>query len=578
VDDVGVRGSTISGTRKLSYVVRVQQPGRIELGELSLPFWDPERDSYRVARAQLGAIEVKPNPKAAKSALPPDADRLAGIVGVRKSLGAAAEPRRPWSDSAWYWLVLLLAPLGVVVAAGGARLTRHLCERAGPRVSRAESARPRARGQRAAPTTSRSPRPRGARPGRGNCRFHRLRARRVARRSRRARAKGVASELASELRALLDACERDSIHRARARTGRDADLGARGPQSSRSPRGNGRSVPPPASAPKHADLPSRAMLANSIERSWKGRRMRPLGVRSPRLAATASAAPDATPKRSRIGGHGARTGAWDEAIDQLELWPIAVSVILTRPDRAVAYVERARTPGARPGDLDARCARRNTPSSSDRRQRGRSCARTRRARSPKARVRARSRSRPDRRWRAPSWLLPERVWETAALVGSFALHGRLRAALLLEAPAPPPGSRHHASVGTLILRSPVAHAGRAKLPHILRSRRGGRTRRAPSTNAARQSAPPSLAAKPRSRRAPACTCVERRGLLAKVEWGHHARLGRRGSAQGQCHGAEQVSVSNRNFIRASPACRRSPTSKMIPSRPPRSRSRSCCRR
>jgi hypothetical protein len=130
VDDVEVRGSTVSGTRKLGYIVRVQRAGKLELGELSLPFWDPERDAYRVARAQLGTVDVQPNPDQSYDPDKAIGDRLQGIVTPRKSLGAASAPRRPWSDSIWYWLLLALGPLGVALTGGGIRAARRLHERA----------------------------------------------------------------------------------------------------------------------------------------------------------------------------------------------------------------------------------------------------------------------------------------------------------------------------------------------------------------------------------------------------------------------------------------------------------------
>lgn len=130
VDDVEIRGSAIGGTRKLSYVVRVTTPGRIDLGELTLPYWDPDRDAYRIAKATLGSLEVQENPQGAPAEPPKDTDRLAGIAAPRKTLGAPPVSDARWADSPWFWLLLVAGPLGLVLGGGAARLGRRVAERA----------------------------------------------------------------------------------------------------------------------------------------------------------------------------------------------------------------------------------------------------------------------------------------------------------------------------------------------------------------------------------------------------------------------------------------------------------------
>jgi hypothetical protein len=109
----------VQGSRTFSYVVKLSEPGQIDLGEVTLPYWDPRRQRYFTARAPLGAIVVKPNPNA--KAAPPDnkpIDRLAGVLKAREQLGPFVEPSRPLSDRPGFFGLLLLAPLGVVVAGG----------------------------------------------------------------------------------------------------------------------------------------------------------------------------------------------------------------------------------------------------------------------------------------------------------------------------------------------------------------------------------------------------------------------------------------------------------------------------
>jgi hypothetical protein len=112
-------GGVVQGSRTFSYVVRMTEPGKIDLGELTLPYYDPKRHEYAVARAKLGEIEVKTNPNAVKAKLEPKPnDRLAGVLRARDTLGPPAAAQKPLSDRSGFWAALLLAPFGVVFAGG----------------------------------------------------------------------------------------------------------------------------------------------------------------------------------------------------------------------------------------------------------------------------------------------------------------------------------------------------------------------------------------------------------------------------------------------------------------------------
>jgi hypothetical protein len=67
----------------------------------------------------LGSINVKPNPNAKSAAVEakPD-DRLAGILKPRDALGSFPAPQKPLADAWGFWLGLLLAPFGMVLAGG----------------------------------------------------------------------------------------------------------------------------------------------------------------------------------------------------------------------------------------------------------------------------------------------------------------------------------------------------------------------------------------------------------------------------------------------------------------------------
>ncbi|MEI9942338.1 MAG: BatD family protein [Pseudomonadota bacterium] len=125
-----VRGGLVQGSRTFSYVVRMTEPGKIDLGELSLPYFDPKRHEYAVARAKLGEIQVNANPNAVKAKVEPKPnDRLAGVLRARDTLGPLPTLQKPLSDRPGFWAALLLAPFGVVFAGGALSLATRTRER-----------------------------------------------------------------------------------------------------------------------------------------------------------------------------------------------------------------------------------------------------------------------------------------------------------------------------------------------------------------------------------------------------------------------------------------------------------------
>src|SRR5262249_5321019 len=93
-DSISPRDSIVGGSRVFHYVVRLDEAGNRDLGEVTLPYYDPQARRYEVARASLGVVEVLPGkapaPAAAGSAAPgAKADDRLGTLGVRKALGPA---------------------------------------------------------------------------------------------------------------------------------------------------------------------------------------------------------------------------------------------------------------------------------------------------------------------------------------------------------------------------------------------------------------------------------------------------------------------------------------------------------
>jgi hypothetical protein len=131
-EDIDNKGSVVSGFRVFKYVVTLSEPGRIDLGELTLPYFDPKRRAYALARAALGTVTVDPNPK--KAALPaPSASAAPGgaaaLPAARESLAAYVPPTSPFTDGFGFWALLFGAPLVVLVAGSGIELSRRMTDR-----------------------------------------------------------------------------------------------------------------------------------------------------------------------------------------------------------------------------------------------------------------------------------------------------------------------------------------------------------------------------------------------------------------------------------------------------------------
>jgi hypothetical protein len=118
------------GKRSFDYIVHVKRAGTIDLGDVSLPYWDPDSRRYAVARASLGAVRVTPNAAVAEANKSDEpSERLGGLPAVRDVLEGVQVARRHWDDSPFFWLAGVGGgPLafGVVVAGrSGARRVRH---------------------------------------------------------------------------------------------------------------------------------------------------------------------------------------------------------------------------------------------------------------------------------------------------------------------------------------------------------------------------------------------------------------------------------------------------------------------
>jgi hypothetical protein len=129
LDALEPKGSSLVGSRRFTYVARLEQSGKIELGTLRLPYWDLERHSYAVAKAELGAVEVAP----ARPGDSPDpagpTDPLKEVLVPRVRLGAPAVRVGSWGDLPWFWGALAAGPASVLLLRGGLKGGRALVAR-----------------------------------------------------------------------------------------------------------------------------------------------------------------------------------------------------------------------------------------------------------------------------------------------------------------------------------------------------------------------------------------------------------------------------------------------------------------
>jgi hypothetical protein len=242
------------------------------------------------------------------------------------------------------------------------------------------------------------------------------------------------------------------------------------------------------------------------------------------LLAPPALASEASPQESFAAAVTAHErGAWDEAIDQLEL---LADRGLSHPDasfnRAAAYIARARSPGARPGDLGrAAAALAETLELRPGDEQAEHALEA--VQSEIARRRARDGSEPvaarPSLARAVVGLLPESVWAAAAAVGSLALTIGL-ALRFSRRRRPRLGGAIAAGIGAVLL------ALAASLTLAARSYRLGSEPAVVVATDARmlddKGAPMPARARGEPTSIPEGAMVhllERRGTLARIEWG-----------------------------------------------------------
>ena len=120
-DEVGPTGrDAFGGKRTFDYVVRPRRHGDVDLGDLTLPFWNPEQRKYEVARASLGSVRVTQSAAASDAPAEPLKEMLPGLPAARDALAGNSIARAHLDDSPIYWIAGIGAwPAAFAVAVGG---------------------------------------------------------------------------------------------------------------------------------------------------------------------------------------------------------------------------------------------------------------------------------------------------------------------------------------------------------------------------------------------------------------------------------------------------------------------------
>jgi hypothetical protein len=107
-EELGATSATVfGGKRTFDYVVRVHRSGSIALGELALPFWDPDQRRYEVARAPLGSVDVSPSAAEANASTAPPVETLPGLPAARAALEGSPAARPHLDDSPAFWIIAI---------------------------------------------------------------------------------------------------------------------------------------------------------------------------------------------------------------------------------------------------------------------------------------------------------------------------------------------------------------------------------------------------------------------------------------------------------------------------------------
>jgi BatD DUF11 like domain len=138
-ENIEIEKGKIRGSRTLTYVVRPKTKGSLDLGTVTLPYWNPDRKVYETARAWLGKVQVADKAGGLNKDPTVTHDPWSALGATRSELRTFSRAREPFTDRPFYWVGLFGLPVAVVVGSLGTRGMKRM--RAGIAARRAGAER-----------------------------------------------------------------------------------------------------------------------------------------------------------------------------------------------------------------------------------------------------------------------------------------------------------------------------------------------------------------------------------------------------------------------------------------------------
>ncbi|HMI86576.1 MAG TPA: BatD family protein [Polyangiaceae bacterium] len=125
-ENIEVENSKVRGSRTFTYVVRPKTAGTLDLGAVTLPYWNPEHRAYETARAVLGQLQVAGNAAALNKDPTVTHDAWSALAAPRAELRPFTRARDPFTDKPLYWFGLFGLPVAVVMGSLGSRSMKRM--------------------------------------------------------------------------------------------------------------------------------------------------------------------------------------------------------------------------------------------------------------------------------------------------------------------------------------------------------------------------------------------------------------------------------------------------------------------
>ncbi len=127
-DSSGASDDLITSKRTFTFVVQLKKPGHVNLGAISLPYWDPALHAYQTLRAELGEVNVT------GSAVTDEKkdDKTVFLESLPEPRAVLSSPRdapRYVSDSRAFFALSLVPPFGFLLGNRSLRGLRSLRDR-----------------------------------------------------------------------------------------------------------------------------------------------------------------------------------------------------------------------------------------------------------------------------------------------------------------------------------------------------------------------------------------------------------------------------------------------------------------